>query len=375
MKFLFVNKISPFSAGGAERYLRNLAETLAQLGHEVFVVCGDDESDIDHENISGMHLFYVKSSPRLLSRSGISYHLRRSLFFIFSFAEIYRVAKRYDVDILIDNGSPIPSLSYLVAKMLRKRCYLVVHEFLGLEWFGNYNAIIATIGFFTQFFTYLRFDRIIAVSRFTRYRLIGFGIVPDKIVVVPNMIDVKQYKQCPVRDPNAILTIGRLSKYKNQIYLCQAMKSVLQHIPSAKLYIVGNGTELGKIRRYISQNGLTASISVFTNVRESEKINLLSRCELFVNYSNKEGFGITLLEAMASGLPIIATDIPPFREVIADGKNGFLVRSQDPQLLAEKIVFMLRDRDLANVFSTNNLASVNNWDLDGRTRIEKYVLA
>lgn len=374
MKFLLVNKISPYSGGGAERYLRSLAEKLVQLGHQVFLVCGTDIGSIEHEDIAGVKIFYVKSLPWSFSKSTISYYLSRTLFFLFSFGAIYKVARQYNVDIIIDNGSPIPSLSYPVSRLLRKRCYLVVHEFLGLEWFRNYNSIIATIGFFSQFLTYLRFDRIIAVSEFTRSRLLKYGIVSDRIVVVPNTIELKRYKQSQIREPNSILTIGRLSKYKDQIYLCQAMKRVLQSVPSAKLYIVGNGPEFERINTYISENKLASSITVLTDIREEEKINMLSKCYLFVNYSHKEGFGITLLEAMASGLPIIAADIPPFREIITNGKNGYLVRSRDPESLAEKIVFMLLNRQIVDSIRINNLASAKCWDIDRASLVEKIML-
>lgn len=364
---LFVNKVSPKLGGGAELRMREIGKRLAKKGYEIYVVCGKTEPNLpDYEEIDGIKVYYVKTIPEFLFRfRKISFYLSRYLFYFLSVFRIYTLLDK--VDVIVDNISPAPSFAYLLGKIRKKTVYAEIHEFFGYEWFKLKDPITAFFGFLSQYLLKIfKFDKIITVSKFTKRRLVMFGLDPQKIIVIPNGVDILKYSKCKVNNAHqndSIVSIGRLVKQKGYEYLIEAMKKVIREVPNVRLYIVGDGPLKNKLVAKVRKEGLDRNIVLLGKVSDEEKLRVLNTSEIFVLPSLQEGFGITLLEAMACGLPIIANDLLVFREFI-NQQNGYLVDVRDTKRFAEAIVSLLKDEDKKMEMRKYNKrrAKLFNWD-------------
>ena len=139
--------------------------------------------------------------------------------------------------------------------------------------------------------------------------------------------------------------VGRLSPEKGQAVLLRALPAILAAFPRAGLVIAGEGGSRRELETEARRLGI-ADRAVFLGFRRDVPA-LLGAIDLFVQPSIYEGFGISLLEAMAAGLPVVASRVGGIPEVVQDGATGVLVPPQDPGALAAAVVRLLRDRDEA----------------------------
>lgn len=197
-------------------------------------------------------------------------------------------------------------------------------------------------------------DYITAISSATREALVRFENFPwEKIKIVYNGIDDSKYvnlsgmslRQSLEIKENALIlgTVGRLDPIKNQKMMIKALKIVQQNYPDTFLVIVGDGPERVNLESLASQLNLSSRV-IFTGFREDIH-HYLKIMDIFLLTSFSEGTAITLLEAMASSLPCIVTNVGGNPEIVKDGETGFVIPSDDEKALAEKICMLFRDRD------------------------------
>ena len=182
-------------------------------------------------------------------------------------------------------------------------------------------------------------DRITALSAPDLEQQVALRLSPaSKYVVVRNGIDLDRFARPRLRafdGAPVIGAVGRLSEEKGHRYLIQAMPAVLRECPKARLVLVGYGALEGELRGRASSLGLDGSVT-FTGEKDSAE--MLPSFDLFVQPSLYESQGLALLEAMAAGVPAIATDVGGVGDVVRDGETGLLVPSADPEALARAIV-------------------------------------
>jgi len=193
-----------------------------------------------------------------------------------------------------------------------------------------------------------RTNLIIAVSKAVRNYLVNEKLVPeDRIVVIPNGIDTKNF-QFPISNfqlrkrnySNQIIgNIGSLNQMKGQAYLVAAMDEVVKHYPHAMLEIVGEGDERENIEREIKELGLEKHITLLGRRADVEKI--MADWSVFVLPSIAETFGITILEAYAVGVPVVASNISGISELVTNKKTGILTEPEDTAAIAESIIKLL----------------------------------
>ena len=148
----------------------------------------------------------------------------------------------------------------------------------------------------------------------------------------------------PAFDP-LVGAVGRLSHEKGQVVLLRALPAILAAFPRAGLVLAGDGPSRPELESEARRLGISEH-AVFLGFR-GDVPALLGAFDLFVQPSMYEGFGISLLEAMAAGLPIVASRVGGIPEIVEDGTTGVLVPPQRPEALAAAIVGLLRDRDEA----------------------------
>lgn len=169
----------------------------------------------------------------------------------------------------------------------------------------------------------------------------------DNVVHIPNFTEAPDQAISADERGRVLLYVGRLSREKGVQILLRAMPAVLNACPNARLRVVGDGPQRGDLQRLATRLGLDAGVE-FVGARSPERLDEVYRgCGAFVLPSLwMENCPVAVLEAMARGLPVIASRIGGVPELVNDGVTGVLVRSGDPDDLAEQAVRLLRDETL-----------------------------
>ena len=175
--------------------------------------------------------------------------------------------------------------------------------------------------------------------------------------VIYNGIDVQEFSQrisessqeeirseYDLDSAYTLLSIGRYTAQKSQRDLIRMMDYLLEWVPDSHLLLVGSGPLENHLRRFASEQGVESHVTITGRVPDIAPYYGIA--DIFVSASAQEGLPITFLEAMAAGLPIVATDIPGVREVVQEGRTGALVPHGDPETLADRVVSILNANDV-----------------------------
>ncbi|MGB9589671.1 MAG: glycosyltransferase family 4 protein [candidate division WOR-3 bacterium] len=320
--------------GGIPEHIKHLSDGLIARGHQVEILT----AKFPKKNFSSWedppNVIRVGRSVKIPANKSMS-----------SITVSPRVSKRVkeiiqggNYDIVHTHGPIAPVLPLLAVKHAECKVVSTFHaahgESLGYEIFSGYLRK-----------WHDRIDGRIAVSEVARETVARY--FPGDFRIIPNGVDVRRFN--PDNPPlphlghgKKILFVGRLEPRKGAKFLFRAMPLVLKRFPDAKLVVVGSGMTTW-YKRFIDS-------SVKDKVIFEGFVNpdLLPRYYTSVDVfcspaTGGESFGIILLEAMASGVPIVASDIPGYRCVMEDGREGYFARPEDPESLANALIRVLSD--------------------------------
>ena len=187
-------------------------------------------------------------------------------------------------------------------------------------------------------------------------------------ILIYNGIDINKYKlnkaklrkQSKLKDEKVIIYIGTLKKVKGVEYLIKAFKNINKKFPNTKLWIIGDGPERRNLEA-LTKNLKLKNI-VFFGKKSNDKIPKYTiASDILVLPSLSEGFPMAILEAMASGLPIVASKVTGVSEIVKDKINGFLVKPKNSKEIAEKVSIILKNKNLQSRFRKNNLKEVKKY--------------
>lgn len=198
---------------------------------------------------------------------------------------------------------------------------------------------------------YAAADLVVATSRGVADDLqSAFGVDPAQLRVVPNPVDLERVAAAAVEPLDAefqaqwtspvIVAAGRLAEAKNYPLLIDAMAVLRQRIP-ARLFILGQGELEGEIRARIAERGLADAVVLCGFQRNPWKF--IAKADVFALTSHYEGFGNVLVEAMACGVPVVATASAGTRDIVRDGEDGLLVTTHDAVSVAGALERVLGD--------------------------------
>jgi glycosyltransferase involved in cell wall biosynthesis len=321
VRILIVTGIFPPDIGGPATYVPQIAEGLAQRGHAVTVVTLSDR--LDHED--GVYPFRVIRLPRRAFRP---WRMGRTVLVLL------RLGRRADV--LFVNGLALESV--LANFVLRKPLVMKVVGDLAWEratgrgWTADdfetfqrrrYGLRIELLKALRSWWT-RRADRVIVPSRYLARWVAGWGVPAEKIVVIYNAVepvDGVEPLPVPLRTPVKAVTVGRLVPWKQVNGLLEA----LTEVPELGLVVVGDGPERPRLERRARELGVQDRVYFAGRRPKKEALGLMAACDLFVLNSAYEGLPHVVLEAMALGLPVVATAAGGTPEVVRDGETGVLV--------------------------------------------------
>lgn len=357
MKVLVLNWRDPRNpeAGGAEVHLHEILRRAAGCGMEIVQVSQACRGLPREETIDGIRI--LRRGGRFTFNIGLSAWCRRNL-------------DLEGFDLVVEDLCKLPffSPSWSPAPVL----VLVPHLFGTTA----YREVALPLAFYVdalerfipRFYSGCRF---VAISDSTRNDLVRRGIRRENILVSPCGIDLETYNPCePSRiEPGTILYIGRLKRYKGVQTLLQALGLLRSRGVAATVRIVGEGDYREELERRTDALGLRDSV-VFTGfVPLERKLFELRTARVAALPSEKEGWGLTVIEANACGTPVVASDSDGLRDSVRDGETGMLVPHGDPEALADALQAILQDDPLRERLSKAGLAWARGFTWD-RTAAE-----
>jgi glycosyltransferase involved in cell wall biosynthesis len=371
MKILLINKISPEFGGGAELVIKEIGKRLSKKGHTVFLLTTTENMHSPNfTSLDGIPTYYIPSFLKFAYvNKKLRYLLPRYFFYLSSPPFIVKFVRELNVDIIHDYASPIPSLATLIGRWLKIPTILTVHEVLLKRAFKYYNSITAFGKLLGDYFVkILSPDHIIAVSGFTKKKLIELGVEEERISVIPNAVDYDMF-----RPPNnfekknslSVVCVSRLVPQKRIHHIIIVAKKVVKYIPDVHFYIIGKGKHEDELRSIIIKMGLSKNVHILGFLPINEVVRYLQQATIFVSTSIQEGFGLAAAEAMACGTPVVAYDVPALNELITSGKDGLLVKDGDIRQLSQAIIYFLKNREIAKTFGRRAAQKIRekyDWD-------------
>ncbi|TLN23761.1 glycosyltransferase family 4 protein [bacterium] len=330
--------------GGVSSHVAGLASELERRHHEVVILTKSAKSDTRY-SIAGK-VSYLRPSipiPVILVPPKA--------------ADIRDVLERGKFDIVHAHHAFTPTslLSVSAARKIGMPAVLTNHTiFLASD---HESLWVPTSYVLYPFRRYINKANLITAVSQTAADFIGHFTERGKVVVIPNGIDSDRFdsRPCAKEDPmhevgggHIILYVGRLVYRKGIHVLVKAMPQILRELPDAQLLIAGEGVMGDFIKLLIKSLDLKDHVKLMGFVPNEMLPDLYGLSQVFVLPSLYcESFGITLLEAMASGKPVVASNVGGVPEVVEDEVTGLLFRKGDERDLADGVLRVMSDHDLA----------------------------
>ena len=343
MRILQVSPFYPPHIGGIEFHVEALSRKLAQAGHEVVVYTSNVPRSKRYEVINGVEIHRFNSLVSPLNNPVMPGMFLKLL-----------GGTKFDV-IHAHGHFHMSSTFALLSKVFGRRPIVLTSHgaLLNLRGWRKVVEIVfnKTIGRWTL----KSVDRIIALSPTQADILEGLGAARKKMSIIPLWIDldrsgsqadaVKFRNMYRLNDRKVVLFVGRLLPIKGLTYLIEAVKHT--ETKPAAVIIGGEAPGYSGTRQSLEQKvqelGLNQDVFFLGEFPKQDLGAAYVAADLFVLPSLGEGMPLALLEAMAYGKCVLATEVPGNRDVVKDGWNGLLVEPRNPVELAQKIDYLLRD--------------------------------
>lgn len=356
------------AVGGTENQVKSISEELVRRGHKVSVITTSSLSVLDIPSL--FHPFRRKKVNVQKSEEieGVDVHRYDALFRFYGFLAISPMRKLLTIkaDIIHAYGFYITtSLVAMMAAKHRSIPFLLTANDATVSLYGStakracsniYNHIIGKL-------LILNSARVIAVSRTNAEDLVKLGVTEQKITVVPNGIKMERFLDGTSvsieQNGPIVLYVGRISEDKGIQCLIRAAPSVLKDFPHTRFLIVGEDYGcLGKFRALVNNLGMEKSVIFTGRLTDKRLVSVYRSADVFVLPSELEAFGIVVIEAMASGVPVIVSNCGGMKDIVKDGTNGFLFDVGDARQLAEIIKVLLSNEELRIRLAKNGKKTV-----------------
>jgi len=233
---------------------------------------------------------------------------------------------------------------------------IVVHTYHGHVLYGYYSAFKTWLLRHMEHALARLTDCIVAVSEHVKRDLVTYGVAaPEKIIIIPLGFELKPFLSCEIHrgefrrelglsnDTRIVGIVGRVFPVKNHRLFLDAAARLATREPSVHFVIVGDGVLRPYIERYALELGIADRV-IFTGWRR-DLPRIYADLDVLVVSSDNEGTPVSAIEAMASGCPVVATNVGGLPDLIVEGVTGHLVPPRDPEALADAILHLIQNPD------------------------------
>lgn len=325
--------VSPYAyprPGGANSYIRESYEQLRTLGHEVRIITAPWGDDPPAQDV--IQIGRAVAVPYNGSIGRVTLSLRLDWL-------VHRMLERERFDVIHHHEPLVPFLSMQILDRATCPNVATFHAFGGFSlsyWLGrpigeHYMRKLAAR---------------IAVSSAARHFVSEY--FPGDYRIIPNGVDVAFYSSArpfpEYRDGKAnILFVGRAERRKGAMYLLRAYAELKRSHPDVRLILACAGPRLGEMRRFVREERL-GDVLFAGRVSDHDKARFLKTADIFCAPSTgQESFGIVLLEAMAAGRAVVASDIHGYKKVVQRNVTGLLVEPKDPAAICTALARLIED--------------------------------
>ena len=315
--------------GGAEVYIEEIAKRWVKEGHKVTIFCGNDGKSERNEVVSGVQI------------------VRRGGFYtVYIWAFLYYVLKfsgKFDIVVDCENG--IPFFTPLYVRVPKVLLIHHVHQDVFRKHLSFPLSYIA-MALESKLMPYLyKNSQIVTISESSRRDIVRQGwAIRDNIQIVNPGINAIAFKKAK-RSANPTFTyVGRLKHYKNIDVAIKAQAIISKKYNEARLFIAGKGEEENYLKGLAKELGTNGSVVFKGFISEKSKAKLLSSSWAAIQPSSFEGWGITVIEANACGIPVIASKTNGLSDSVVDGVTGLLVPQGNPEVLAKAMEGIILDK-------------------------------
>ena len=364
-KILIATGIFPPDIGGPATYGEIIANALIKRGFDIKVITYGSGNSVKEK-------FPVYRVSRSLPKG-----LRHLIYFF----RLFSLVRKSDV-VLALNAVSAGWPALLWARVFKKKFIVRIVGDYAWEMAvakGKTSLLIddfqqsSNRGFLhsTQVKTCKRADKVIVPSEYLKKIVTGWGVEEGKIVVIYNAVDFKksdlskeEARKVIGISGNIVLSVGRLVPWKGFRMLIKIMPKLQEVSQFLRLVIVGDGPEKKNLEQMIKNMNLDRKVFIVGKKSKEELATYFAASDMFVLNSGYEGFSHQILEAMASGVPVIASAISGNKEVIDQGENGFLVKYNDEFNLVEAIKGLWQSQELRDEFYHKGEETVRKFSLE-----------
>jgi len=359
-KILLVTGIFPPQIGGPATFISRIAQKLTeQYQYRVTVVCPPESSvaefddslpyTVNRKNGLGLRLMLIKGllKHRIILVNGLEQYvypiariLRRPYVLKIVGDSVWQSARTSGKTSLdIDKFQIDENERQKFASLIEKR---------------NRMALFAR--------------QVVTPSNYLRRMVIGWGVPPERVTTIPNGVELERFHHIQNKERSSgrlrVLFVGRLTNWKGVETLLLAMN----HVDNVSLTIVGDGPELPHLIDLAKQLNIGERVEFTGRLSQDQVEKHMANAHVLVLTSLYEGMSHTLLEAMAAGLPCIASNRGGNEEIITSGKNGFLIEPQDVQALVTSLRQLESDEHLRQRLSEEARNRAMNFSIDRTVR-------
>ncbi len=360
MKVLIVNALFHPFPGGVEKHAVELATELVKQGVEVHVLTGRIDGTKAEETYRGIRIHRIDCTELRIPR----YYPPPLIVAPNAYNDIAALDAKYRFDVihLQDRWFPDFNSAVLYAQDNGKPAVVTLHNARPVGIAPHYTVFGGLYDHLIGKSVLQKADKIISVSSWSALDIQAYGIPADKLSVIHNGIDTgafKPKKSTAFREKHGIkgpmlLFVGRVIRQKGLEYLLEAMPAITARVPEAKLVIIGRGNRLQLIKKMVDKLGLQGNVVFPGFVSEDDLKTALCECDAFVLPSLWEVLPVSILEAMASGKPVVCTNAGGNTELVENGFNGLVVPKRDPPALASACIKVITDKRLAQRMGRNS---------------------
>jgi len=344
-------------------------KALAEEGFEMHVVTQHNpgisyEEIMDNIHVHRFRWLEPKTFRALVHFHGLMDTFRMITYVISLFFNLIRIIRKYKIQI-IHAHSVIPTgfVASIVSKLMHKPLFITAHG-MDINNFENsriFNYFIAS-SLNSSF-------KSIAVSEDLAKKMRFMVKDKNRVFVLRNAVDTDRFN--PTRDKSIrskfdindedilILFVGYLDEFKGIFELINAFNVINSENRNVKLMMVGTGPKKEDLLKILTKMNIEDEV-IFTGRVEPQKIHkYYQAADIFVLPSYTEGLPVSVLEAMACGLPVVATNVGGIPEIITDRVNGFIVPSKNEKELIKKLAALTNNKDYREKFSQKSVEKIN----------------
>ena len=372
MKILMLTwEYPPRIVGGIARVVHDLSKRLIKDGHEVTVITYRDGNVPEYENDKGVEVYRV-DNYMIHPNNFIDWIMQLNFNMIAKATEVINKEGGFDV---------IHAHDWLVtyaAKSLKQSFNLPMVATIHATEAGRNSGIHDDTQRYindTEWLLTYEATEVIVNSNYMKGHVQGlFGLPFDKISVIPNGINLNNFtgidrdydfrRRFAMDNEKIILYVGRLVYEKGVQHLISAMPKILENYHDSKLVIAGKGGMIDELKSQVDSMGLSNKV-YFTGYLNQREVQKMYKCaDVAVFPSTYEPFGIVALEAMLAGIPTVVSDIGGLNEIVEHGVNGMKSYTGNPNSIADSVLSLLFDPQLAMNVTKNAKNKVKdefNW--------------